>query len=310
MTVPSRKLIDNNGVDVIGDVTTNPGATTVLGRLKALVTGIVLSAGSAIIGKVGIDQTTPGTTNLVQVAGVSNPSLSVSDSLYRPANSTPYAATPQSINMNGTITEVAYTGLVVTVKCTAHGLVTGDRITIAAVDGAGSPVVFANINGNWTVTYIDADHFRFTVSVQPTGSTPQTGLSLTGAIAKCLSLDVGGIVGGGLFSGRLSVTLPGIAMTQAVRAWVYSKQPTVLVDQQAFTLLAANDTYRRDYFDLTPVTEASGSEITFARDITFHTLKCESDETKLYFRLASEGVGTPTSGGKVTLRMTEIQTLG
>jgi len=45
-----------------------------LGRLRdiydaivALLTGVVLAAGSAIVGKVGIDQTTPGTTNRVDI---------------------------------------------------------------------------------------------------------------------------------------------------------------------------------------------------------------------------------------------------
>lgn len=49
----------------LGTVTASPTANTVLARLKDLLTGIVLAAGSAIIGKVGIDQTTPGTTNSV-----------------------------------------------------------------------------------------------------------------------------------------------------------------------------------------------------------------------------------------------------
>lgn len=51
-----------------GEVQTSPTAYTLLARLKDLLTGIVLAAGSAIIGKVGIDQTTPGTTDSVSVA--------------------------------------------------------------------------------------------------------------------------------------------------------------------------------------------------------------------------------------------------
>ena len=51
----------------IGEVQANPTANTLLGRVKDLLTGIVLSAGTAIIGKVGIDQTSDGTTNLVVV---------------------------------------------------------------------------------------------------------------------------------------------------------------------------------------------------------------------------------------------------
>lgn len=51
----------------VGEVQASPTANTVLDRLKALLTGIVLAAGSAIIGKVGIDQTTNGTTNRVNI---------------------------------------------------------------------------------------------------------------------------------------------------------------------------------------------------------------------------------------------------
>lgn len=52
---------------LIGEVQASPTANTVLDRLKALLTGTSLAAGSAVIGKVGIDQTTPGTTNGVVV---------------------------------------------------------------------------------------------------------------------------------------------------------------------------------------------------------------------------------------------------
>lgn len=49
----------------LGEVQASPTAYTLLARLKDLLTGIVLAAGTNIIGKVGIDQTTPGTTNAV-----------------------------------------------------------------------------------------------------------------------------------------------------------------------------------------------------------------------------------------------------
>jgi hypothetical protein len=61
----------------IGEVQASPTANTLLDRLKALLTGIVLAAGANIIGKVGIDQTTPGTTDKVTVgAGAAVPGLS------------------------------------------------------------------------------------------------------------------------------------------------------------------------------------------------------------------------------------------
>lgn len=52
---------------LVGEVAGSPTANTVLDRLKALLTGIVLAAGTALLGKVGIDQTTPGTTNKVSL---------------------------------------------------------------------------------------------------------------------------------------------------------------------------------------------------------------------------------------------------
>lgn len=52
---------------ILGAVTASPVSNSIGDRLKALLTGIVLAAGTAIIGKVGIDQTTPGTTNAVAI---------------------------------------------------------------------------------------------------------------------------------------------------------------------------------------------------------------------------------------------------
>lgn len=49
----------------VGEVQATPTSNTVLGRLKDVLTGVVLAAGANIVGKVGIDQTTDGTTNLV-----------------------------------------------------------------------------------------------------------------------------------------------------------------------------------------------------------------------------------------------------
>lgn len=44
---------DSTGADVFGDVTASPAANTLLGRLKALLTGIILAAGENHIGQIG-----------------------------------------------------------------------------------------------------------------------------------------------------------------------------------------------------------------------------------------------------------------
>jgi hypothetical protein len=129
------------------------------------------------------------------IGKIITPTFSASDSLTRPANTTAYAA-QKSINIDLTVTAVAYTLKVVTLTSNGHGLVVGDRITVAGVNAGGSPN-FANIDGNWVITAKDANTITFTVAIQPTGTTPQTGLTITHAIAKMLSVDVGGVVGGG-----------------------------------------------------------------------------------------------------------------
>jgi hypothetical protein len=67
---------DSDVAALIGEVQANPTANSLLDRVKALLTGTVLAAGVAIIGKVGIDQTTPGVTNAVQIVPAYKAALS------------------------------------------------------------------------------------------------------------------------------------------------------------------------------------------------------------------------------------------
>jgi hypothetical protein len=68
----------------IGEVQATPTANTVLGRLKDIVVGlgsVVLATGSAIIGKVGIDQTEDGATNKVQARNSAHDDFNVNANL-------------------------------------------------------------------------------------------------------------------------------------------------------------------------------------------------------------------------------------
>lgn len=85
-------LRDLAGADALGEVQATPTSYTLLSRLKAIADGLgaaVLAAGSAIIGKVGIDQTTPGTTDAVTAKGLG---VTVSVDKTRPADTDAYAA--------------------------------------------------------------------------------------------------------------------------------------------------------------------------------------------------------------------------
>jgi hypothetical protein len=264
-------------------------------------------AASLVSIKSAVEGATPAGTNAI--GKVITPSFSTSDSLTRPANATVYAAN-KSMNCSLTVTAVSYVGGTKTVTLTSNGhpLAVNDRITVVGINAAGT--TFTNIDGNWVVSAKDANTFSFVVASTPTGTTPQTGLSVAAAVSKCLSLDVGSVVGGGIIISRLSIALPGVAMTGAVRAWIYSTQPTVTVDQTTFTLLAANDANRKTYIDLYPVTAGSGSDMCFAEWKGWELIKCDPAETRLYLRLEAQGAGTPASAGVITVRAAGVQLLG
>ncbi len=235
---------------------------------------------------------------------IATPSFSVSDSLTRPANTTAYAAN-KSINCSVAVTAMSYALKVVTLTA-ANAFAVGDRITVA---GVNTGFTVTNIDGNWIcATGTNATTIVFTVATQPTGTTPQT--ITVGTVAKMLSLDVGGVAGGGIILSELRLSCQGVAMTGATRAYVYTTQVGVLVDQTTFTLLYANETYRRSYFDFVTVTEGSGSDVTVGLWTGWKVIKCDPADTRLYFRLVAESASTPVSGGVITLRASGVQLLG
>jgi len=274
--------------------------TTLITMMDRILNDVWVSASHWL--KVAVADALPAGT--AAIGKVITPTFGVSDSVTRPANATPYAAN-NSINCSVAVTAMAYTLKVVTLTA-ANAFAVGDRITVA---GVNTGFTATNIDGNWVCgAGTNATTVVFTVTNQPTGTTPQT--ITVGTIAKAMSFDVGGVVGGGIILSRISVCLPGVGMTGAIRVWVYTAQPTVLVDRATFTLLVANDAYRREYYDLYPITEGSGSDMTFASKPMWEEIKCEAADTRLYVRLAAEAAGTPASAGVVTVRLSGVQLLG
>jgi hypothetical protein len=244
-----------------------------------------LGAGTAAIGK------------------IITPSFSASDSITRPANTTAYAAN-KAINCSVAVTAMAYTLKVVTLTA-ANAFVVGDYITVA---GVNTGFTVTNIDGNWICgAGTNATTVVFTVDTQPTGATPQT-ISV-GTIAKCPSMVVVDTAGDGIILSELELACQGVAMTGAMRAYVYNAPTTVLVDQTTFTLLNANATARMGYFDFYPVTEGAGSDCTKAIWRGWSLLKTGAT-TRLFFRLVAEGASTPVSGAVITLTARGIKLLG
>jgi hypothetical protein len=89
------------------------GSATVVSILKGIYNALVaaLPAGSNIIGKVGIDQTTPGTTNAVQPLTSGDIIINPSANFTRPANTTAYASGQLVANSvtAGSVTPLSWT---------------------------------------------------------------------------------------------------------------------------------------------------------------------------------------------------------
>jgi len=59
------EIMDSAGLEVLGKLTESPTTYSIADRLKSLLTNIVLKAGTALIGKVGIDQVTSNANEVV-----------------------------------------------------------------------------------------------------------------------------------------------------------------------------------------------------------------------------------------------------
>jgi hypothetical protein len=95
-------------------------------------TGVVgLAAGSALVGKVGIDQTTPGTTNAVTASGITP---RVTATMSRPADNTAYSI-GDLIGNSGTANLVVPINFTVARVAGGSGRITGCRAIVTAASG-------------------------------------------------------------------------------------------------------------------------------------------------------------------------------
>ena len=302
MTVPpTEKIYDNHLGGVVLYAKSTVDQSLVAVRIDPVTGAIKVDTElTAAIDPTGLATAANQATANQSLASMAVTGFSQSDSLTRPANATPYVAN-KSMNCSVAVTAMAYTLKRVTLTA-ANAFAVGDRITVA---GVNTGFTVANIDGNWVcVAGTNATTVVFDVLVQPTGTTPQT-ISV-GTIAKCLSMEVAALNGGTVILSRFTVSLPGVAMTGSLRAYIYAVQPTVLVDQATFTLLAANDANRREVIELYPVTEGSGSDCTFASKTMWEVIKCAPGDKRIYISLVS-GVGTPASAGVITTRAAGLQ---
>lgn len=116
---------------VTGTGGTFPATQSGTWNIGSITTLPALASGSNIIGRVGIDQTTPGTTNLVSIGtnGTVNPTTAANWGLGATAAAVPANANYWGINVSGNLTGV--TGL---------SLGSARAPTVAIVDGSGNQI--------------------------------------------------------------------------------------------------------------------------------------------------------------------------
>jgi hypothetical protein len=156
-----------DGTDATG-VTAPTGGVGIRGwlsgsysKLTAIATALagtlttVNAAGSAIIGKVGIDQTTPGVTNAVAITAI-NPSTIYSG---QQATTTSAAALPSQALVNGVIikakttnTAVVYVGPSGVTASTGYPLAAGEAISYGATNLSTIYIIGANTSDGVSFT--------------------------------------------------------------------------------------------------------------------------------------------------------------
>jgi hypothetical protein len=292
-----------DGADVAeGSTTDAPASSTVVQTAAPMpLVGLVKGILNAIIGLAARIPAALGAGGGMKVEVVRTNTFSQSDSLTRPHNTTAYGAN-KAINCKCLVTAMSYAGLTVTLTA-PNALAVGDYITVS---GVNTGFTVTNIDGNWVCKAgTNATTIVFDVAAQPTGTTPQTVTA--GAVAKLLSVEVADNAGDGVILSRLSVAIQGVAMIGAVRVYVYTQPTAVLVDQATFTLLNANDTYRKDNYDITLITEGAGSDVAFGAIRLWEVIKCDPSYKRLFFRIVAEGALTPVNDGLVTLRASGVK---
>lgn len=214
----------------------------------------------------------------------------VLEAFTRPANTTAYAAgdsvAPAALTVTGATNA---TPIVLTV--TSHGLVTGDRVTVASVGGNTAA------NGNWTVTKVTDNTFSLDDSA---GNGAYTS---GGSVTRFLRLaNVGAEKSGGRRASGKIIHTRLMANSATVtngtfRVYFLTEQITQIADNAAWTLLHANQAKIVGHTGaLTLITEGSGSDTSIAQDFTAIPFVCAEGSQDLFAVLVAEAGYTPTSG--------------
>lgn len=213
-----------------------------------------------------------------------------SDSYTRPANTTAYAAGDAITAPALTIT-AASNATPIVITSTAHGLVTGDAVTVAAVGGNTAA------NGNWLVTKIDANTFSLDGSV---GNGAYTSGGTAVRMLRFQSIVGANIQGGRLIKARV-VTNNATVTNGTLRLYLFNAPATIIVDNGAWTFLYADRSpLLGKSADLVLATEGSGSDCAGAQDVASAIpFGLPAGSRDIFGILVAEAAYVPASGQTV-----------
>lgn len=223
----------------------------------------------------------------------------------RPSNTTQYTAGDAIAPVTKAITAATNASPMV-ITSTAHGLSTGDRVTIAAVGGN------TNANGDWVVTVLTANTFKISSEAgYLTGTFIAGNAAYTsgGTIQKMLRLaDVVGQAGGAGEIQKVRIIMGDAGVTTATfRLRFYNSPISQIADNAAFTLLYANRAKQvADISPTTVLTEGSGSDAAIVTTVPSPAIpfECDASRTDLFIQMTAVGAYTPASAETIRIEVT------
>jgi hypothetical protein len=224
------------------------------------------------------------------------------ESFTRPNNATAYAAGDSVAPVTIAVTAASNANPIV-ITAAAHGLVTGDRVFIAAVGGN------TNANGIRRVTVLTADTFSLQHEVTGANIAGNAAYTAGGTVQRILRLqDVVPENGGqgSIIAVRLQVRNATVA-NGTFRVRFYNSPVDQIADNAAFTLLDANKAKRLGYVDLTILTtDGAGSDSSEVQALLAQPMPftCEGARKDLYVQIIALGAFVPAANDTIRLEVT------
>jgi len=218
------------------------------------------------------------------------------DEISRPSNTTAYSL-GDVVGLNLAVTG-ATNATPIVVTTAAHGLDTGDKVTIASVGGNTAA------NGDWEVTVVSSTTFSLKTSVGNSNYT--AGGTMARAFAFHLASRLAGEEGyilNIMLTTNLLVTTLG-----SFRVYIMDEPPASLpLDNAAFQINWADKAKYLAKVDMVLVAEAAGDSAIAYNDSIRMAFKTSSNFRTIYAVLVAQGAYVPGSGQTFRLALTAEQ---